>query len=118
MIVFFSSSDYVEKSENLRFATTKIISNQECARFYQNNHDLVNSDVICATNDDSKQIAGKGDTGAPLVINEYGYNTLIGLLSFSYKNLGCGRQSLPIAFTRITSHLGWITSVTNYQMRS
>ena len=57
------------------------------------------------------------DAGGPLVVNEFGTHTLVGLLSFVHEKGSCGRQAIPAAFTRITKHFQWIENVSGYQFR-
>lgn len=117
MTYFLSLALNTVPSEYLRFVSAQIIPNFLCVSYFQDNYDLINSNVVCAETFDSRQGACAGDGGAPLVINEYGTNTLIGLLTVLHKNGDCGRQAVPAAFTRITGHFDWIAANTNYQFR-
>lgn len=105
-------------SETLVYAEQRVIPNKACAGFFANTLQYITQKMICSNSVDMRQGACFGDDGAPLVINEYGTNTLIGLLSFMHTTDNCGRQPVPAVFTRITSHFDWIEKVTKYQFRS
>lgn len=104
-------------SDYLFFSEQRIISNQDCLPYYDRDTQLISSAIICATSFDYRQGPCSGDGGAPLVINEFGSWTLIGTLSFLHSRGSCGRQFAPVAFTRLTAHLDWISRTANYQLR-
>lgn len=104
-------------SEFLLFSEQQIISNTACAGYYGNDLEMISPQVMCALGMNLRQAACLGDAGAPLVINEFGTNTLIGLLSFVHEDRNCGQSVVPAVFTRITSHIDWIVQLTGYQIR-
>lgn len=106
-----------DMSETLFYAEQRVIPNTACVGFFANDLQLITSKVICSLSVDMKQSACLGDAGAPLVTNEYGTSTLIGLLSFMHESGNCGQQPVPAVFTRITTHFDWIAQTTNYQFR-
>lgn len=79
--------------------------------------ELISDNVICAISINMRQGACINDAGGPLVVNEFGTNTLVGLLSFLHRTGNCGREVVPAVFTRITKYFDWITNVTGYQIR-
>lgn len=105
-------------NKHLIFAEQRIISNRACSGFFWNGFKLITTKSICAMSVDMRQGACDGDGGAPLVINEYGNSTLIGLLSLMPSKGNCGQQPVPAAFIRITSYFDWIEQITKYQFRS
>lgn len=57
----------------------------------------------------------QGDSGGPLVFQEAdGRYTEVGIVSFGHV-AGC-EKGYPVAFTRITSYLDWITTKTGIQI--
>jgi hypothetical protein len=52
----------------------------------------------------------QGDSGGPLVLFRYGYYTQVGIVSFGATKCEGG---YPAGFTRVTSYLSWIQSVTS-----
>lgn len=104
-------------SETLLYTEGRVIPNTACVGFFSNNMELINPKVTCTMSVNMHDGACVGDAGAPLVINEYGTNTLVGLLSFLHITGNCGQSPVPAVFTRITSHFDWISRVTNYQIR-
>lgn len=88
-----------------------------CAGYYGNDKELITDNVICSLSVYQRQGTCVGDAGGPLVISEFGTNTLVGLLSFVRKSGNCGQQPVPAAFTRITKYFDWISLVSGYQFR-
>lgn len=88
-----------------------------CAAHFGNDLELVTDKVICALSVHVRQGACMNDGGAPLVVNEFGTNTLVGLLNFVHERGSCGRQATPAGFTRITKYHDWIEKVSGYQFR-
>lgn len=52
----------------------------------------------------------QGDSGGPLVYIANGVHTQVGIVSFGSRD-GC-QLGYPVGFTRVTSYLNWIQSVT------
>ncbi|MEM9467810.1 MAG: trypsin-like serine protease [Actinomycetota bacterium] len=54
----------------------------------------------------------QGDSGGPLVVQEGGVAMVAGIVSFN-SQLGCAAHpDVPDVYTRVSSHVGWIESVT------
>lgn len=104
-------------SEHLLYAEQVVIPNTACVAYYGNDNELISSDVVCAQSINARQGACMADSGAPLITNEFGKSTLIGLLSFVHNEGNCGRLAVPAAFTRITSYFDWIERVSGYHFR-
>jgi chymotrypsin len=51
----------------------------------------------------------QSDTGGPLVLQIDGVYNLIGVVSFGFAS-GC-EEGLPVVYSRVTSYLSWIASV-------
>ena len=101
-------------------AKQKIISNSDCAvlhEYFESDSKLITDGVICAKGIDMAPGHCIGDTGAPLVVNQNGVNTLIGFLSSVKSDGNCDPQPIPAVFTRVTSYFDWIARVTGYQFR-
>lgn len=99
------------------FARQTIIPNNACALHYGSDLELISPKVICSQSTNVGQGPCVGDGGDPLVINEYGTYTLVGLLSFNHGDGGCGRLPVPAVFTRITAYYEWIERITGYKFR-
>ena len=56
------------------------------------------------------RVCFQGDSGGPLVYVEHGVHTQVGIVSFG-STAGC-QLGYPVGFTRVTSYLNWIQSVT------
>lgn len=104
-------------SKYLRFSEQQIISSSAFAEYNGNDLELISPQVMCAMGFNLQQGACQVDAGAPLIVNKFETNTLIGLLSFVHQNGNFGQLAVPAAFTRITSYLNWIAQVTRYQIR-
>nr|CAD7594633.1 unnamed protein product [Timema genevievae] len=92
----------------LRYINTHVMSNLECAKVYPGSY--IQPSVLCTDGTGHKGIH-HGDSGSPLVINNDGGYVQIGIASFHSEN-GCSVSS-PSAYTRVTSHLAWISDNTN-----
>jgi secreted trypsin-like serine protease len=58
----------------------------------------------------------QGDSGGPLVVRDAqtGHMQLVGVVS---AGVGCGRPLMPGIYTRVSSFLGWIDKVLNYESK-
>nr|CAD7459866.1 unnamed protein product [Timema tahoe] len=92
----------------LRYISTHVMSNLECAKVYPGSY--IQPSVLCTDGTGHKGIH-HGDSGSPLVINNDGGYVQIGIASFHSEN-GCSVSS-PSVYTRVTSHLAWISDNTN-----
>jgi len=104
-------------SENLLYSHQRVVSNVVCRGYYDNDAALISPNVLCAQGYDLRQSPCNGDGGSALAVNEFGQWTLVGLSSFLHSRGSCGRQPTPAAFTRITSHLQWISRTAGYNLR-
>ncbi|XP_067003858.2 brachyurin [Anabrus simplex] len=96
-----STSDY------LNFADVTVISNEDCAMWFGR---FVTSTNICTVGEDGKNPCS-GDSGGPLITHESdGRYTQIGVVSFGSRQC---TANIPVAYSRVTSFLSWISSTTN-----
>ncbi|XP_049530291.1 serine proteinase stubble [Anopheles darlingi] len=94
----------------LRTAAVPIISTKECLRWHKSkkiNVELYN-EMFCAGHSDGHQDACLGDSGGPLIINDRGRYTLIGITSAGF---GCGVDHQPGIYHNIQKTIKWIQSV-------
>lgn len=101
--------------EFLLWVSLRVIDNDHCRQYFTG-HAVVDH-VVCAWGYTDPNIEGTcgGDSGGPLTIIENGVPTQIGLLSFGW-GFGCG-NGFPSGFTRTTSFLEWINTVTGLVIR-
>ncbi|XP_011310877.1 chymotrypsin-like protease CTRL-1 [Fopius arisanus] len=92
------------ESRLLKWGQLQIISNYWCSQFLS----ITESNICTAARTESDTC--QGDSGAPLVINDGGYNIVVGIVS--YGETDCP-SSAPGVFTRISSFTNWIARVTN-----
>uniref|UniRef100_A0A8W7Q0B9 Peptidase S1 domain-containing protein n=1 Tax=Anopheles coluzzii TaxID=1518534 RepID=A0A8W7Q0B9_ANOCL len=94
----------------LRTAAVPIISTKECLRWHSSkniNVELFN-EMFCAGHSDGHQDACLGDSGGPLIINDRGRYTLIGITSAGF---GCGVDHQPGIYHNVQKTIKWIQSV-------
>ncbi|GFT78505.1 clotting factor B [Nephila pilipes] len=66
---------------------------------------------VCAGVPDGSKDACIGDSGGPLLHEDYdGMWSLVGIVSFGYK---CGEPGIPGTYSRISYYIPWITDVVN-----
>ncbi|XP_055640255.1 serine proteinase stubble [Toxorhynchites rutilus septentrionalis] len=94
----------------LRTAAVPIISTKECLRWHKSKHINVElfNEMFCAGHSDGHQDACLGDSGGPLIINDRGRFTLIGITSAGF---GCGVDHQPGIYHNIQKTVKWIQSV-------
>ncbi|XP_055595324.1 testisin [Uranotaenia lowii] len=94
----------------LRTAAVPIISTKECLRWHKSKHINVElyNEMFCAGHSDGHQDACLGDSGGPLIINERGRFTLIGITSAGF---GCGVDHQPGIYHNIQKTVKWIQTV-------
>jgi secreted trypsin-like serine protease len=110
----FSPSIDGPASDQLRYTTVRIITNAVCQQTFGTN--VVIASTICAVGDPStSQSTCSGDSGGPMVINEGGTWTQVGVVSF-VSNAGCAIGH-PSGYVRTASFLSWINSHTGVAVR-
>ncbi|XP_029709058.1 plasminogen [Aedes albopictus] len=94
----------------LRTAAVPIISTKECLRWHNSKHINVElyNEMFCAGHSDGHQDACLGDSGGPLIINDRGRFTLIGITSAGF---GCGVDHQPGIYHNIQKTVKWIQNV-------
>lgn len=94
-------------SEELRYVSMPVTTNQECAYYFG---DSINPSKLC-TSTTGGHSACNGDSGGPLIAQlTDGSFVEVGIVSFG-STTGC-EIGWPAVFTRVTSYLQWIQSVT------
>lgn len=87
----------------LKFASLKVITNNECLNDYED----IDERIIC-TNGAGNVGGCHGDSGGPLTVEINGKNVLAGVVSFG-SDKGC-ETGQPTAYTRVSSFIPWIKS--------
>lgn len=101
--------------EFLLWGSLRVMDNDHCRQYFTGN--AVVDHVVCAWGYTDPNVEGTcaGDSGGPLAVVENGIPTQIGLVSFGW-GFGCG-NGFPTGFTRTTSFLEWINSVSEIPIR-
>lgn len=101
-------------SPELQWVDKRIISNSQCTRTY--GPSVVLMSTVCTIGGQyNEQGTCNGDSGGPLIIDEGGVWTQIGVVSF-VSNQGCG-SGYPAGYVRTTSFLNWIAMHTGIRIR-
>lgn len=112
--MFNFNLDNKTMSERLQWIKQRVITNQDCLSHFQ--AQMIQAPQMCAIGwDNPWQASCFGDGGGPLVINEFGTWTQIGVMSFIHLT-GC-QDAHPTGFTRISSYIDWISKTANYAFR-
>ncbi|GFG31760.1 hypothetical protein Cfor_11160, partial [Coptotermes formosanus] len=93
-------------STYLLYADLVAINNTKCAKVFGK---YIKSTNLCVATSGGTSTCG-GDSGGPLVYYAHGVFTQVGIVSFGAAD-GC-QLGYPAVFTRVTSYLNWIQSVT------
>lgn len=103
-----SDSASLNKGQSLRDNFVAVISNRDCNQIYGS---TITGSVMC-TSGAYGNGACPGDYGGPLIMRRYprtnNQDLLIGLVSFTAA-AGC-QAGLPTGYTRVNSHIVWISS--------
>jgi len=101
-------------STDLNWVDKRIISNDQCSRSY--GPTVVLPSTLCTLGwENNSQSTCNGDSGGPLLIDEGGLWTQIGIVSF-VSNQGCA-SGHPAGYIRTTSFLNWISINTGIAIR-
>lgn len=99
------TSDYSGNSNQLRFVEMTVENQDICKSAY--GPGTVNDGVICANTQYGTKSTCQGDSGGPLVLFS---GRLVGVTSFVSK-AGC-QSGYPVAFSRVSYYLNWISDYT------
>ncbi|XP_059478407.1 transmembrane protease serine 9-like [Neocloeon triangulifer] len=106
------TSNTAAPSNVLKFVSLLTISNAQCMKKYGSRYVL--STTICTAAYPDKSTCS-GDSGGPMVYKEAdGKFTLLGVVSYGSSS-SCNQN--PSGFTRVPSYVGYISNVTNIQIR-
>lgn len=102
-------------SPQLRFARTRIITQNECANFFGSN--IANVNTLCTFGEQFNQPTGpcSNDVGGPLALQENTGWTLIGIQSF-ISTSGCNANH-PAGYVRLGPHIQWISQIAGIPTR-
>nr|AYV99563.1 venom polypeptide [Dolopus genitalis] len=107
---FGKTGDKSKTSDNLMFLHRKILTENYCQLHFPL---TFRESQICVDGSERKS-ACPGDSGGPLAIEENGEMVLVGLTS--YGKFTCEIGS-PAVYTRITTHLKWISKHTGLPVK-
>jgi len=94
-------------SPTLKYVDLTAISNTDCAAIYGS---IITATKLCCGTSGGKSTCS-GDSGGALALQESdGLSTQVGIVSFG-ASAGC-ELGYPVGFTRVTSYLDWISSIT------
>lgn len=108
----------------LRWTNVRVAPNAYCRRLFGFS---IDSHIVCSMplqssgNQNVCDNARGGDRGGPLVVNESGVKTLIGVISYGpdrSPSLNCLSVNQPSVHARVTSHLPWIRQHTGIAIRA
>jgi len=101
-------STHGPRSPVLREVDIKVTSDKVCKATWRNG---VDSSNICA------MAPGKNschhDSGGPLIVQENGKWTLVGVVNFGSLRLGCAAPGIPAVYGRVTEVMDWIKEHTS-----
>lgn len=104
---FLLYSDSAALSNQLRFVSLPIVADAVCERVYNNDYRFFTPSNICI--DGANGSSCNGDSGSAMHLNSNGRMTVIGVVSYGSATCETGH---PVAMTRVTSYLDWISSNT------
>jgi secreted trypsin-like serine protease len=100
-------------STELRFTTVRVITNAVCQQTFGG---IIIASTVCGVGDPNPaQSTCNGDSGGPMIVNEGGTWTQIGVVSF-VSSAGCG-VGAPSGYVRTNSFLAWINTNTGIAIR-
>ncbi|XP_058457223.1 brachyurin-like [Malaya genurostris] len=106
------SDYYPYASDVLRYTYNAILTNSNCLDQWDNDADVIGPQNICLSGEFGRASCS-GDSGGPLTIFDYPYDSVqVGLVSFGSAN-GCA-TGIPSVFARITYFLHWIEENSDY----
>lgn len=83
---------------------------QKCGSWRSVAPDLISPESLCASG--WPDAACHGDSGGPLVVNRNGVIALAGIVSFGAADGCASSPRLPDVYSRVSSHVEWIESIT------
>ncbi|CAL8117692.1 unnamed protein product [Orchesella dallaii] len=109
-----SGSD--KPKENSRISmkvNVPILSNQDCLKTKVPTKKNITENMVCAGSQGKD--ACINDSGGPLMVQENGRTTVVGLASWG---IGCGLAGYPGVYTRVSQYLEWIRTATGNSLCS
>ncbi|KAK2718455.1 serine proteinase stubble-like [Artemia franciscana] len=96
--------------ETLQAVSVKIINNGQCQSWYtRRGYDYrIHTEMVCAGFREGGKDACTGDSGGPLMLEDRGRWTLVGIVSWG---IPCAHPLLPSVYHRVSATIDWISSV-------
>ena len=91
----------------------EVLSNQDCTNNTDYKSEEIDDTMLCAAVPGGGKDACKGDSGGPLVIvNRTGEEERMVLVGVTSWGRGCADKDYPGVYSRVTTNLEWILSLT------
>ena len=92
----------------------EVLSNQDCISNTNYKSEEIDDTMLCAAVPGGGKDACTGDSGGPLVtVTGTGEEKRMELVGVTSWGRGCGKPEFPGVYSRVTTNLDWILSVTN-----
>lgn len=98
--------DTGEVPDVLYEVSVKTWTNYDCQTGTNYDEEMITETMICAGEDGKDSCWG--DSGGPMIVNDDGKYTLVGVVSWGY---GCAMEGYPGVYARVTSVMPWIKDI-------
>ncbi|XP_058798969.1 trypsin-1-like [Phymastichus coffea] len=93
-----------ESPHHLRVATLYVVDQEKCKKIIETGPNHVYKTNLCAYDPNTRKGQCTKDSGGPLTLN----GTLVGIVSWSFKDPYCGSTKRPAQYTRVSEYIDWI----------